>query len=166
VVSDGEDANCFEGDAVSALASHVESIRTTHNIRSFAIGITGTTTGILADELNAIASHGGTAFTTFLPADDEAALTTALDSIASSVITCTYVLDDPRPGADPNLVNFYLDGEAVHRDPDCTEDAGAGWDWVDPEHTTVRFCGDYCARIRTGTIGVISATFGCETILI
>jgi len=166
VVSDGEDAHCFEGDPVSALATHVESIRTNHNIRSFAIGITGTTSGPLADEPNAIASHGGTAFTTFLRADDAAGLATAFDSIASSVITCTYVLDDPGPSADPNLVNFYLDGEAVHRDPDCTEDAGAGWDWVDPEHTTVRFCGDYCARIRAGTIGVISATFGCETILI
>jgi hypothetical protein len=166
VVSDGEDANCFEGEPVSALATHVESIRTTHDIRSFAIGITGTTTGLLADELNAIASHGGTAFTTFLRADDEAGLTAALDSIASSVITCEYVLDDPRPGADPNHVNFYLDDVTVPRDADCTEDAGAGWDWVDPEHTTVRFCGDFCARIRSGTIGEISATFGCETIII
>ena len=166
VVSDGEDANCFEGDPVSALASHVESIRTTHDIRSFAIGITGTTTGTLADQLNAIASHGGTAFTTFLPADDEAALTAALDSIASSVITCEYVLDDPGPMADPDHVNFRLDGELVYRDPDCTEDAGAGWDWVDAAHTTVRFCGDYCARIRTGTIGEISALFGCATIII
>ena len=166
VVSDGEDANCFEGDPVSALATHAESLRTTHDIRSFAIGITGVTTGALAEQLNAIAAHGGTAFTTFLPANDAAALTDALATIASSVITCEYVLDDPGPMADPGLVNFYLDGDPVPRDPDCTEDVGAGWDWVDAEHTTVRFCGDYCTRIRSGTIGEISAMFGCTTIII
>jgi hypothetical protein len=166
VVSDGEDANCYTGDAVAALAAHAESLRTTRDIRSFAIGITGTTTGTMADQLNAIASHGGTAFTTFLRADDEAGIADAFRSIASSVITCTYVLDAPEPTADPELVNFYLDGTVVPQDPGCTEDSGAGWDWTDAGHTTIHFCGDYCTQVRSGSIGTITATFGCSTILI
>ncbi|MBI5503071.1 MAG: hypothetical protein HY907_22690, partial [Deltaproteobacteria bacterium] len=93
-------------------------------------------------------------------------LAAALESIASSVITCDYVLDDPGPSADPDQVNFYLDDVVVPMDEGCTEDTGDGWHWLDPEHTTVEFCGDYCARIRAGTIGTISATFGCPTILL
>jgi hypothetical protein len=51
-------------------------------------------------------------------------------------------------------------------DEDCTESAGAGWHWYDAEHTTVEFCGPHCEQIRAGTIGTITATFGCPTILI
>ena len=165
VISDGEDEGCFDGDPVSALTTHTRNILATHGIKSFAIGF-GSTSGTLASELNAIASNGGTSFTTFLHAEDGAALAAALESIASSVITCDYVLDDPGPSADPDQVNFYLDGTVVPMDEGCTETSGAGWHWLDAEHTTVEFCGDYCTQIRGGTIGVITATFGCPTILI
>jgi hypothetical protein len=165
VVSDGEDTGCFDGDPVSALRTHTASILSTHDIKSIAIGF-GSTSGEMAAELNAIAGAGGTAYTTFLEAEDGAALAAALESIASSVITCRYVLDAVEPTADPEQVNFYLDGEVVRMDPACTETTGEGWHWADAEHTTVEFCGPHCTAIRGGTIGTITATFGCPTILI
>jgi hypothetical protein len=166
VVSDGQDEGCFSGDPVAALAEHTRNILADHGIRSFAIGITDVTVGELADELNAIASSGGTAFTSFLPADDGPALAAALESIASSVITCVYVLDALDPTADPELVNFYLpDGSVIPMDEDCTETTGAGWHWTDATHTAVEFCGDYCTRIKSGEITGITATFGCSTIV-
>jgi hypothetical protein len=165
VVSDGEDEGCFSGDPVSSLAASTRTILETHRIKSFAIGF-GSTSGTLASELNAIASNGGTTFTTFLHAEDGPGLAAALESIASSVITCDYVLDAVEPTADPEVVNFYVDGTVVPMDASCTETSGNGWHWLDDAHTTVEFCGDYCTQIRGGTVGTITATFGCPTILL
>ncbi|MFH1436575.1 MAG: vWA domain-containing protein [Pseudomonadota bacterium] len=165
VISDGEDEGCFSGDPVSSLAAHTSNILASHNIRSFAIGF-GSTSGTMASELNAIASNGGTEFDTFLHAEDADSLAEALESIASTVITCEYVLAPVDPIADPDEVNFYVDGEIVPMDEDCTADSGEGWHWVDDEHTTVEFCGDYCAAIKEGEVETIKATFGCPTIFI
>jgi hypothetical protein len=165
VVSDGEDEGCFDGDPVSSLTASTRTILETHGIKSFAIGF-GSTSGTLASELNAIASNGGTSFTTFLHAEDGPGLAAALESIASSVITCDYVLDDVEPTADPEQVNFYVDGTVVPMNASCTETSGNGWHWLDDAHTTVEFCGDYCTQIRGGTVGTITATFGCPTILL
>jgi hypothetical protein len=149
---------------VGSLASHTTSIRETHGIKSFAIGFGGTG-GTMASELNAIASNGGTSFTTYLEADDGAALAAALESIASTVITCVYELDDPGPMADPTNVNFYIDGEVVPMNPGCTEDSEYGWDWV-VEYSEVRFCGETCDDIKSGSFESITAKWGCPTILI
>ena len=165
VISDGEDEGCFSGDPASALASHTSNILDNHNIRSFAIGF-GSTSGPLAAQLNAIASNGGTEMDTFLHAEDGDSLADALESIASTVITCEYVLAPVDPIADPDEVNFYIDGEVVPMDEDCTEDSGSGWHWVDDEHTIVEFCGDYCTSIKEGEVESIKATFGCPTIFI
>jgi hypothetical protein len=165
VISDGEDEGCFDGDAVGALASHTTSIRETHGIRSFAIGF-GSASGGMPAQLNAIAANGGTEFTTFLPATDGPALAEALERIAASVVTCTWVIDDVAPSADPTQVNFYVGDDPIPMDEDCTADAGHGWHWVDAEHTTVEFCGDVCEGIRDGTLGTIHATFGCPTVII
>jgi len=165
VISDGEDEGCFDGSPATALGEHTRSILETHDIRSFAIGF-GSTSGEMAAELNAIASNGGTDHTTFLHAEDGDALAAALESIASTIITCTYVLDDVSPAADPDNVNFYLDGVVVPMDEGCTEDSGSGWHWLDDEHTSVEFCGDRCTAIKEGEVGSISATWGCPTIII
>jgi hypothetical protein len=165
VISDGEDHGCFSGDPVSALASATERNLADHDLRSFAIGF-GSTTGEMAAELDAIASNGGTSYTTFLHAEDGPALEAALTDIASEVITCRYVIDAVAPSADPDLVNFYIDGVIVPMDEDCTETSGSGWHWYDADHTTVEFCGDYCTSIKNGEVGSISATFGCTTVII
>ncbi len=165
VISDGQDEGCFDGDPVSALTSTVQGLVTEQGIRSIAIGF-GDITGGMAEELDAIASSGGTPFDTFLPAEDGPALQAALLSIAGVVNTCRYVLDEVAPSASPELVNFYVDGEIVPMDPSCSETVGDGWHWFDDAHTTVEFCGDLCARIKAGDVDAIGATFGCSTFII
>jgi len=165
VISDGEDHGCFEGDPVASLTALTAQNLADHDLRSIAIGF-GSTSGELAAELNAIASNGGTSYSEFLLAEDGVALEAALTEIANTVTTCRFVIDDVEPSADPDLVNFYVDGVIVPMDEDCTETSGAGWHWVDDEHTTVEFCGDYCTNIKGGLVESISATFGCTTHLI
>jgi hypothetical protein len=165
VISDGQDEGCFDGDPESALADLAQQLVDERDIRSFAIGF-GDTTGAMADQLDAIAAHGGTSFDTFLHAEDGAALGAALEDIAGVVNTCRYVIDDVDPSANPELVNFYVEGEVVPMDPDCTETTGTGWHWYDDAHETVEFCGDLCADIKSGSVESISATFGCATFII
>ncbi len=165
VISDGEDTGCYSGSPTSALADATSTILDTHGIRSFAIGF-GSTSGEMAAELNAIASNGGTSFTTFLHAEDGAALEAALEDIASDVLTCRYVIDSVAPSADPELVNFYIDGIIVPFDEGCTETTGSGWHWFDAGHTTVEFCGEFCTDIKAGDVETIGATFGCDSFII
>jgi hypothetical protein len=165
-VSDGADT--CEGDSenpdVSAIVAEIgrltRQIRDTHGIRSFAIGF-GDTSGDMAAELNAIAENGGTEFTSFFPINDESALVEALDRIRTSVVSCTYDIDEPDATADPTAVNFYFDGDVVGMDDTCTN----GWRWEDDGHGRVQFCGRSCERIRNGEVATIEARFGCSTVI-
>ena len=163
VISDGEDDGCFEGDAVEALAQHTQNILETHGIRTFAVGF-GTTTGVMADQLNAIASNGGTDFDTFLDAEDEEGLTEALDSIASSATSCRIRFDSPGMISDPGMVNIYFDGVAVPHDPDCEDGSGDGWNWSGDDYRRVELCGDYCDSIMADEVESITSDYGCPTV--
>ena len=167
VVSDGDDT--CEGDSVSVdtivadLGRLAGDLVTTYNIRSFAIGF-GDTSGDMAREFNAIASHGGTAFTEFFPVDEPGELQAAFDAISSSIVSCIYDIDEPDATADPNEVNFYFDGDVVGFDVLCEN----GWRWTEASsetHPQVEFCGDACRRLTEGEVSEIEARFGCDTIV-
>jgi hypothetical protein len=167
IVSDGDDT--CEGDRedpenvsliVSELTSVTSDIVDTWGIRSFAIGF-GDTSGDMARELDAIAANGGTEFTTFFPVTEDGALQAAFDTIASSLVSCFYEIDEPDATADPNQVNFYFDGEVVGYDVTCAN----GWRWTDDSHQEVEFCGTACTRLMEGGVTTIEARFGCATIL-
>jgi hypothetical protein len=83
--------------------------------------------------------------------------------VAYNYYSCVYYLDHPAAQADPDLVNFYLDGEIVFYVTDCDE--GDGWTWYDEDHTQVQFCGDACDQVKNGYVGDIMATFGCDTVV-
>jgi hypothetical protein len=115
-----------------------------------------------AAQLTAIAQNGGTEFTDYLIATDEASLEDALSSIAYSVYSCVFDVDEPDATADPDLVNFYFDGEIVFHVDDCED--GDGWTWHDEDHTQVEFCGDSCKQLKSEDVGSITATFGCASV--
>jgi hypothetical protein len=115
-----------------------------------------------AEQLTAIAQNGGTEFTDYLVANDEDSLEDALSSIAHTVSSCVFNLEEPDETADPDLVNFYFDGEIVVHVEDCS--SGDGWTWHDEEHTQVEFCGAACDDIKDGHVNVITATYGCATV--
>ena len=114
-------------------------------------------------QLQAIAQNGGTEFTDYLIASDEASLEDALNSIATFVYSCVFDVDEPDASANPDKVNFYFDGEVLYYVEDC--DAGDGWTWANEEHTQVEFCGEACDLLMNGEVDSITATFGCDTVV-
>jgi len=164
VVADGDDCcgpwgsySC-SNSWVDELSDRTESLLDA-GIKTMVIGYTEN-----ADEtaLNAIAAAGGTQFTSFVEALDQAALENALDTIAASIISCTFELNEPDASADPDNVNFYFDGEVVPYDEDCAQ--GTGWMWLDEEHTQVEFCEEACAELQGGFVDQVTAKFGCPTV--
>jgi hypothetical protein len=118
------------------------------------------------EQLNAIAAAGGTSFTEYIQADDDAELNAALDSIASEVVVnCIYDIELPEEeSVDPEEVNFYFDGEVVPYDEDCG--VGIGWTWVDPpDNTQVEFCEGACEQLQS-EVEIISAKWGCPTVYV
>jgi hypothetical protein len=170
VVSDGVD-NCGEGCCAQIFnpechASEDEFADLTEQLVDAGMGVfvIGFGDGVDEGQLNAIASHGGTSFTSFFDANDEASLQDALETIAASVVSCVYNIDEPDASADPDNVNFYFDGEVVPYDEDCEE--GIGWTWVDEEHTQVEFCEEACLQLQNDEVETISAKFGCPTVVV
>jgi len=163
VVSDGGDG-CGTACSMGGQASPTElgdiaaNLLETWGIKTFVIGFGA---AVDADQLNAIAANGGTEFDTFFPADDEAELYDALETIASAVISCVFDIEEPEATANPDDVNFFFDDEIVYYDEDCA--AGVGWTWVDDDHTQVEFCEAACQQLEDGLVDEISAIFGCPT---
>jgi hypothetical protein len=162
IVSDGADlcgVNCtIWGAANASQLAEKTSELLDYGIQTFVIGFGS---GVDDDQLDAIAENGGTAFTEYLYADDQASLEGALEAIAASVVSCIYNVDEPDAQADPDNVNFFFDGEIVYYDEDCA--AGEGWTWVDEDHTQVEFCDEACQQLQDGDVDEISAVFGCPT---
>ncbi len=148
--------NCLDDARTMGI---VEDIRAA-GIQIFVLGI-GTSEWM--DILNEMAARGGTGAA--FPAEDPASIRTAFDDIAGSIASCEFDMRAPDPSADPTRVNFYFDEVVVPSDnADGTCDDG--WAWTDATHTRVQFCGSYCDRLLGGSVGNISATWGCPTVLI
>jgi hypothetical protein len=170
IVSDGADL-CGEGCCTgifnpACIATEDEFIALTQDllaadIMTFVIGFGS---GVDEGQLNAIAANGGTDFTDYLYAEDQASLEDALDAIAAAVVSCVYNIDEPEASADPDNVNFFFDDEIVYYDEDCA--VGEGWTWVDEDHTQVEFCDEACQQLQDGLVTEISAVFGCPTEII
>jgi len=163
VVADGDDC-CGPSGTYSCSADWVPEL-TQRTQWLLAAGIKTVVVGYSenADEtaLNAIAANGGTSFTTYVPALDELALEAALDTIAGSLVSCVFEIDEPSVSADPDNINFYFDGDLVPYDEDCL--VGTGWTWTDDTHTAVRFCPQACEDLQEDVEGV-TAMWGCPTI--
>jgi hypothetical protein len=157
LIADGEDS--CSSPSVSDFVS-LTSLLVELDIKVIVVGFNVV---YVAETLNAIAANGGTTFTTYLNASDEPTLTAALATIGTSIIDCVFTIDEPDASANPDLVNFYFDGELLYMDEDCS--SGSGWRWVNDEHTQVEFCADSCQEIKDDLVDTITATFGCETII-
>jgi len=145
-------ANCL--DDARTLAA-IDAMRA-DGIRTFVIGMS-TAAVEWGDVLGQMAEHGGTE--RFYAAEDPTELQAAFEAITGMVATCEFDLN-PSDAADPNQVNFYFDDEVVPRDPTSSN----GWNWTDED--TITFYGSYCDLIMSGSVGVISAKYGCPTIII
>ena len=174
IVSDGMDTcgsepggspNDSNGATAQQLGSMAKQLLETHGIMTIAIGF-----GSAADpeQLNAIASNGGTPYDNYFVAGNREELETVFSEIAAFAINCQFEIDleqtDVEDGEelDMDKVNFFFDEEVVGLDEGC--EAGTGWDWVDPTvRDTVEFCEQACEQIKNGDVTDISAEFGCKS---
>jgi hypothetical protein len=125
-----------------------------------------------AGVMQQIADNGGGEY---YAVADSAQFLDALQSITGGVVSCEFDVDweslSESASDDPSLVNFYCKEDAgdeigpenlVGFDEGCGN--GSGWDWVDDD--TIVFCEDACQNIKDGLCAVITATFGCESVLV
>jgi hypothetical protein len=126
----------------------------------FVVGISIATTSTTT--LNYMAQAGGRGRQDpnlqFYPANDAASLATAMQTIARSIIQCTFELVDVPP--DPNFMGVYLDGNQVPKDP------GNGWAYSPPttaptKKARVTLNGSYCDGLKDGKYKTFKVLFGC-----
>jgi hypothetical protein len=136
----------------------VTEIRGQKGIDTFVIGLAGTEAYVsLLDQL---AEAGGrpqaNAQTKYYVGADEAALASALNTIAASVLSC--VIELPEAPEQPDGVDVFVDGVEIPRDMTKTN----GWDYADAGNTTIELYGPQCDAIQDGEEHAVTATFACE----
>jgi hypothetical protein len=125
-------------------------------IDTFVIGLAGTEEYVSL--LNAMAVAGGrpqAGLTSYYPANNQAELQAALQSIAVSVISCSIPLEE-APDL-PDLVRVYMDGGTVPRDTSHQN----GWDYTDSGHLEIMLYGAACEALQDGQVHDVTATFAC-----
>ena len=119
------------------------------------------------EQLNAIAQNGGTDYDEYIPAADRDELTAALHELVDytiNLINCEFDInpvlnaDWSEVRIDYSSVAFYLDGNAIPRDPGCAENAG--WEWVIEEQRII-FCEEACEAIIEKGSSTVTAEFQC-----
>ncbi|NLN63155.1 MAG: hypothetical protein GX146_09790 [Myxococcales bacterium] len=165
IISDGAD-NCRPNGtqgtgATPAELGAISAELLEADVKTFVIGFGE---GIDPDQLNAIAEAGGTPFTEFLYADDQANLEAAFSEIAASIVQCDFeVPKQDGDDVDGDNVNFYLNGVVVPFDQDCAR--GLGWTWTRDDLTEVRMCEATCDQLQKGN-AELTATWGCPTVVV
>ncbi|MET0387330.1 MAG: hypothetical protein ABW321_15285, partial [Polyangiales bacterium] len=119
------------------------------------------------EQLRAIVNNGGTATTD--PSDPSAKpyldvttpeeLAAALASISDRLATCTFTLTGLPADDEKDNANLFLNGETLPFDK-----AGAkqdGWNWVDPQRTTIELYGPSCNAFKTNRRTSVVVEFGC-----
>jgi hypothetical protein len=118
--------------------------------------------------LTQIAQNGGSGYSDFIPASDQAELESALHQIAGAVVSCIFEVKATSAQADPSKVNFYFTKngkeQVVGYDEDCAQ--GKGWRWTDETHSHMEFCAQACEELKGGQVETVTAKFGCASIVV
>jgi len=143
-------------DAVGALAAA--------GIPTWVIGYD---TPELSGVLNAMALAGGTGRSTYIPVEDQATLSSALDGIAADLVSCTFTLSSP-PG-EPSYVRVLLDGDPVPHNSQVALDGGvvptSVGAFVIEGGNRVRLEGAACERLQDGQSHDLTITRECEPVI-
>lgn len=167
LLSDGGD-NCsgdMQPDIVSRLGDAAQTLFD-QGVRTFAIryGSADGETPDQAEQLNAIATAGGTALTSgsvkYIDAKSPDELGAALAGISDQLASCAFTLGMVDPSVDKDRTNLFLDGEQIGFD--ATNTKLDGWGWVDAEQTTVELYGAACTTFKTARNTNVVVEFGCE----
>ena len=156
----GSSANAVPDD-VNAIAAVAAAYGNGKGVPVFVVGVGNL--GMAVATLDKMATAGGEAQPpdamgrVYFPADDPAALETALGRIAGQVKSCTFSLGAPPP--DPQNIAVLGDGKEIPKDP------VNGWSYG-PGMTTVVINGTTCAQFKAGAIQQVQTIFGCPGVTI
>jgi hypothetical protein len=162
--SSGANLNCLDDIRTFSAATALKNA----GYRTFVLGVGDS--GDWAPVMQNIATQGGGQY---FNVSDTGTLISTLQNITGSLVECKFDLDWNAIDAgvdDPSKVNFYCKknpGDPVGPtnlvgfDDNCA--SGSGWDWVDAD--TVMFCDQACEALKDGTCTVVTATFGCPTVV-
>ena len=134
----GEDTNDAD---INASYAAIDAL-TERGVKTFVIGYDTATPGneMLAQVLDGFAQRGGTGDQKHRPVEDEASLTSALESITATISSCSFSLDKAPERADYVLVT--LDGKQLNLDDPN------GWRMSDDR--TVEIVGEACNTFKNG----------------
>jgi hypothetical protein len=161
LVTDGQ-PTCPVGEGMDVTPEDVNASNaavdalTAAGVRTYVIGYDTNTPGneALAMVLDGFAQRGGTGDTQHRPVEDEASLLAVLQSIASELVSCTYVLDNPP--RDPAYVRVLLDGTQINLDDPN------GWKLTGDR--TVEVQGNACAQLRSTGEHYIEVSVECSIV--
>jgi hypothetical protein len=168
VVSDGEDTcGLTQGIFRQGQASPEELATATKKLTDMGINtfVIGFGDGVNPDELNAIASNGGTGIDEYLVATDKQSLEDALTAVGVQVLSCVFnIAIENEPKVNLDDANFYFDGKVVGRDDGCATEKG--WTWTDDTRSKVTFCKAACNKLKNRKVEKVEAKFGCPSVII
>jgi hypothetical protein len=127
-------------------------------VRTFVVGFTE---AVSAADLNAAAEAGGTARDgqlKYYQANDEAALTAALEEIGGLALSCSFTLDSAPPDLDDLFV--YVGNQSIIRDTSQQN----GWDF-DPATNRVTLYGGSCDAAQSGSAEDVTILHGCPIVV-
>lgn len=133
--------------------STIESLAS-NNIKTFVIGYD---TGGLTDVLNRMAAAGDTGNSQYIAVNDQASLSSALESLTSQVASCNYALD--KAPSDIRYVSVELGGQPVDHESIATT---GGWRL---DGNNVEILGSDCERLQAQDRMEIDITVKCELVL-
>jgi hypothetical protein len=117
-----------------------------------------------AAQLAAIVTNGGTALTTgtvpYIDAKSPDDLTNALAALSDQLASCSFALNGVSMDVDKDRTNLFLNGEQIGFDSMATKQQG--WNWVDPDRTSIELYGDACMAFKTSLQTRVDVEFGCQ----
>jgi hypothetical protein len=157
--------SCYNHEDCLDDAQAIETAGELHDswgVTVYVVGVGGVV-DVWDDVMDGIAAAGGTG--AYFPATDAGQLQEALAEIAAAALDCTFTVDweslDESVSDDPGLVNLYADGLLVPYSADCSNPGG--WHWIDED--TIEMCESLCADYKSAAVSVVTATFGCDSVV-
>lgn len=165
LVTDGEPTGCDTN--IGNIANFASTALSSHGIRTYAIGLTGSREG----DMNRIAQAGGTSSGIFIGDGENTGqqLLSALAQIRGEVASCDLQMPDPPPGAalDPNRVNIDLtlsNGSVTLAQVSGPAECGdvAGWHYDDNQRPRrILLCPATCDAVQRDRMPTINVVLGC-----
>lgn len=157
LVTDGaQSSGCTAGGGDAGSEAAVQQLHA-QGVTTFVVGFGG---AVDAVQLNKLATAGGAAqsgTTKYFRADTAGELDMALQTIADTVVGCSYRVDPPPEDLAQTYV-WFEQTELVPRDTSHM----AGWDY-DAMTQMITLYGMYCDRLKTHAVTKVDVIFGCPS---